>query len=43
MLVLSYMCKHEEELPLTAGAIGKGIEKSSGEEYDQLAGAGSAR
>lgn len=32
-----------EELPLTAGAIGKGIEKSSGEEYDQLAGAGSAR
>jgi hypothetical protein len=29
-LVLSYMCKHEGELPLTASAIGKGIEKSSG-------------
>jgi hypothetical protein len=29
-LVLSYMCKHEGELSLTASAIGKGIEKSSG-------------
>lgn len=29
-LVLSYMCKQEGELPLTASAIGKGIEKSSG-------------
>jgi hypothetical protein len=29
-LVLSHMCKHEGELPLTASAIGKGIEKSSG-------------
>jgi hypothetical protein len=29
-LVLSYMCKHEGELPLTASAIGRGIEKSSG-------------
>lgn len=29
-LVLSYLCKHEGELPLTASAIGKGIEKSSG-------------
>ena len=29
-LVISYMCKHEGELPLSASAIGKGIEKSSG-------------
>lgn len=29
-LVLSYMCKQEEELPLTASAIAKGIKKSSG-------------
>jgi hypothetical protein len=29
-LVLSYMCKHEGDLPLTASSIGKGIEKSSG-------------
>lgn len=29
-LVLSYMCKHEGEMPLTASAIAKGIEKSSG-------------
>jgi hypothetical protein len=29
-LVLSYMCKHEGELPLTASAISKGVEKSSG-------------
>jgi hypothetical protein len=27
-LVLSYMCRHEGGLPLTASAIGKGIEKS---------------
>jgi hypothetical protein len=29
-LVLSYMCKHEGEKPLTASAIGKGVGKSSG-------------
>lgn len=29
-LVLDYMRKHQDELPLTASAIGKGIERSSG-------------
>jgi hypothetical protein len=29
-LVLSYICKHEGEMPLSASAIAKGIEKSSG-------------
>ncbi len=29
-LVLAYMRKHEKEWPLTASAIGKGIERSSG-------------
>lgn len=29
-LVLGYMRKHEEEWPLTASAIGKGIKRSSG-------------
>ncbi len=29
-LVLAYMRKHEEDLPLTASAIGKGIGRSSG-------------
>jgi hypothetical protein len=29
-LVLAYLKKHKDEGPLTAGAIGKGIERSSG-------------
>lgn len=29
-LVLTYMRKHKKELPLTASAIGKAIERSSG-------------
>jgi hypothetical protein len=29
-LVLAYMREHEDELPLTAGAIGKGIRRSFG-------------
>jgi hypothetical protein len=29
-LVLSYMCKHEKELPMSPSAIAKGIGRSSG-------------
>ncbi len=29
-LVLSYLCKHREEWPLTATAVGKGIGRSPG-------------
>jgi hypothetical protein len=42
-LVLSYMCKHEGELPLTASAIGKGVEKSSGAVANCLARLAKAR